>query len=113
MHFSRNLTVPNDAVGYTSSQYVPSKYSGEYHCFGDIWQLKLDMEGGDLTEEDLQKDVRTESLGPWRRCYSCGNVSMTMMKCAGTCGGQYFFCSSDCQKESWKEHRDSHGCRKS
>lgn len=70
------------------------------------------MEGGDISEEDLRRDTQTEAMGPFKRCFGCGSFGRSWMKCGGSCGGQYFFCSADCQKESWKEHRDTHGCGK-
>lgn len=80
-------------------------------CFSDVWQLRLEMPGGAMTEEDRQIDVRTETMGPWRRCYTCGDVGFDYKKCSGTCGGRYFFCSVTCQRTGWSEHKQAQGCR--
>ncbi|KAH8108389.1 hypothetical protein DFH11DRAFT_1516950 [Phellopilus nigrolimitatus] len=97
--------------GYTNTDYVPSK-SVTSRVFGDIWQLKLDMAGGHLTENDLRRDARMETMGPWRRCFTCGECGTSYSKCGGTCGGQFFFCSAVCHKNGWKEHKETHGCKK-
>ena len=81
-------------------------------CFNDVWQLRLDMPGGAMTDEDRQIDARTEKMGPWKRCYSCGEVGFDFKKCSGTCGGRYFFCSKECHRAGWNEHKTAQGCRK-
>ena len=53
-------------------------------CFSDVWQLRLEMPGGGMTEEDRQIDVRTETMGPWRRCYTCGDPQV-MTSCYVAC----------------------------
>ncbi|KAI0314163.1 hypothetical protein OF83DRAFT_1064292 [Amylostereum chailletii] len=95
--------------GYTNSQYVPGKDVMASRSFSDIWQLKLDVEGGFFEGVDLEEEARTATAGPWQRCYTCGDVG-PWKKCGGTCGGLAFFCDTDCQKEGWKEHKKRHKC---
>ncbi|KII88508.1 hypothetical protein PLICRDRAFT_161680 [Plicaturopsis crispa FD-325 SS-3] len=97
--------------GYTNSDFVPSKHEAQ-RTFGDLWQLSIDTPGGHLEDADLEKDARAPKMGPWKRCFTCGSVGDTWKKCGGSCKGAYFFCSNDCLKEGWKEHKQTHGCRK-
>ncbi|EJD48582.1 hypothetical protein AURDEDRAFT_136196 [Auricularia subglabra TFB-10046 SS5] len=97
--------------GYTSSEFSPRK-SRETRTYSDLWQLKIDMPGGHWDPKDLERDIRAERAGPWMRCFSCGVCGISWQKCGGTCGGKYYFCSKDCQKNGWKEHKETHGCRK-
>lgn len=80
--------------------------------FGDVWQLTLDMPGGHYDPAELEEDIRMAKMGPFKRCFTCGNCGIAWRKCGGTCGGRFFFCSIDCQREGWKEHKQTHGCRK-
>ncbi|KIK52660.1 hypothetical protein GYMLUDRAFT_179913 [Collybiopsis luxurians FD-317 M1] len=97
--------------GYTNPDFVPAKnITGRvYH---DVWTLKLDLPGGNWNPEDLHRDMRAEKMGPWMRCFTCGNCGISWQKCAGACGGKYYFCSKECQKAGWKEHKEKHGCKK-
>lgn len=106
-----DLNSPPLCLGYTNTEYVPMKDTTS-RCFGDIWQLKLDMPGGRMTEEDRNLDPRTETMGPWRRCYTCGEAGLEYKRCSGTCGGRYFFCSVECQTKGWNQHKTEQGCRK-
>ncbi|KAF9062178.1 hypothetical protein BDP27DRAFT_1484114 [Rhodocollybia butyracea] len=97
--------------GYNNSDYVPANHvSGR--AYNDVWTLKLDLPGGHWNPEDLSRDLRAEKMGPWMRCFTCGNCGVTWQKCAGACGGKYYFCSKDCHRAGWKEHKEKHGCRK-
>ena len=93
-------------------EYHMPKKAGTTRSYNDLWQLKLDIPGGLMTEEDREIDFRTETVGPWKRCYYCGDVGVDYKKCAGTCTGRYFFCSRECQKAGWPEHKEAQGCRK-
>ncbi|KZW03705.1 hypothetical protein EXIGLDRAFT_634947 [Exidia glandulosa HHB12029] len=97
--------------GYTNCEYVPAN-RGIIRVYSDLWQLKIDMPGGNWNPKDLERDIRSERNGPWRKCYTCANVGISWQKCGGTCGGKYYFCSKDCQRSGWKEHKETHGCRK-
>ncbi|KAF9065817.1 hypothetical protein BDP27DRAFT_1269124 [Rhodocollybia butyracea] len=97
--------------GYSDSDFVPSKNIG-IRVYHDVWTLKLDLPGGHWNPQDLTRDLRAEKMGPWMRCFTCGNCGITWQKCAGACGGKYFFCSKECQISGWKEHKEKHGCRK-
>ncbi|KAE9402519.1 galactose oxidase [Gymnopus androsaceus JB14] len=97
--------------GYTNSDFVPSKsIVGRVH--NDVWMLKIDLPGGNWNAEDIQRDRRNEKMGPWMRCFTCGNCGITWQKCGGSCGGKYYFCSKECQKAGRDEHKEKQGCRK-
>ncbi|KAH9836148.1 uncharacterized protein C8Q71DRAFT_760870 [Rhodofomes roseus] len=99
--------------GYTNTDQVPSGNHGQLwtRSFGDLWQLRLDVPGGHFEEVDVADEERNARLGPWQRCFSCGNTGM-WRKCGGTCGGRAFFCDDACQREAWREHKELHNCRK-
>ncbi|KIJ56983.1 hypothetical protein M422DRAFT_218829 [Sphaerobolus stellatus SS14] len=99
--------------GYTDNEIVPSRI-GVTSAFNDIWQLRLDMEGGFWDEVDLEEDLKTAKAGPWQRCFNCGASGDTkkMRKCQGTCQGKASFCDTQCQKEGWSEHKMRHECRR-
>ncbi|KAJ3998889.1 hypothetical protein F5050DRAFT_1741392 [Lentinula boryana] len=97
--------------GYTNPDFVPAK-NMSLRVYNDVWTLKVDLPGGHWNPEDLTRDVRAERMGPWMRCFTCGNCGINWQKCAGACGGKYYFCSKDCQRGGWKEHKEKHGCRK-
>ncbi|KAK7446264.1 hypothetical protein VKT23_014469 [Stygiomarasmius scandens] len=97
--------------GFCNGDFIPTKnMMGRF--YSDVWQLKIDTPGGHWDPKDLERDIRAEKMGPWLRCFTCGNCGITFQKCAGTCGGKYYFCSKDCQRAGWKEHKSKHGCRK-
>lgn len=105
-----------------------SRLHWQVRTYNDLWQLKIDMPGGNWKPKDLERDIRMERMGPWSRCFTCGVCDISWQKCelkvdygtrmlsrlsgGGTCGGKYYFCSKDCQKNGWKEHKEKHGCRK-
>ncbi|KZV74314.1 hypothetical protein PENSPDRAFT_601658 [Peniophora sp. CONT] len=95
--------------GYTNSQFVPDKKNFISRSFGDLWQLRLDIPGGDFEGVDVEEEARTAKQGPWQRCYACGSTG-PWKKCGGSCNGRVFFCDTDCQKDGWKEHKQTHGC---
>ncbi|KIJ43668.1 hypothetical protein M422DRAFT_252909 [Sphaerobolus stellatus SS14] len=71
-------------IGYTDNEIVPSRI-GVTSAFNDIWQLRLDMEGGFWDVVDLEEDLKTAKAGPWQRCFNCGASGDTKMKkCQGT-----------------------------
>ncbi|VDB96140.1 unnamed protein product [Peniophora sp. CBMAI 1063] len=95
--------------GYTNSQFVPNKKHPISRSFGDLWQLRIDIPGGDFEGVDVEEEARTAKQGPWQRCYSCGSTG-PWKRCGGSCGGLVYFCDTDCQKEGWKEHKSVHKC---
>ncbi|KII88507.1 hypothetical protein PLICRDRAFT_54338 [Plicaturopsis crispa FD-325 SS-3] len=97
--------------GYTNSDFIPSKHLIQ-RTFGDVWQLCVDMPGGHIEDVDLERDTLAPKMGPWMRCFACGSVGDTWKKCGGSCKGAYFFCSTDCLRDAWKEHKQTTGCRK-
>ncbi|KAH8103603.1 hypothetical protein BXZ70DRAFT_926571 [Cristinia sonorae] len=97
--------------GWTNSDYFPSK-AVLNRTFDDLWQLKLDMDGGFMTEDDYHIDPRTVPHGPWFQCFGCRRFEQSPKKCMGTCGGIVFFCSKSCQESGWAEHKQKHGCGK-
>ncbi|TEB27444.1 hypothetical protein FA13DRAFT_1736574 [Coprinellus micaceus] len=99
--------------GYTNTDFVPSRNSFKSRPFGDVWQLRMDVpgEGGDFASVDIEEETRTANIGPWKRCFTCGNSGM-WKRCSGACGGKAFFCGTECQKEGWREHKNYHSCRK-
>lgn len=99
--------------GYTNTDYVPSRGSFKSRPFGDVWQLRLDVpgEGGDIGSVDIEEEAKTAKAGPWKRCFTCGNSGMWKI-CSGACGGKAFFCGVECQREGWKERKQTHSCRK-
>ncbi|KAI0659951.1 hypothetical protein C8Q70DRAFT_105866 [Cubamyces menziesii] len=100
--------------GYTNTDWVPT--GNQKHdltrSYGDVWELRVDTPGGLFEEVDWEDERRTAQLGPWQACYSCGSVGV-WKKCGGTCDGRVFFCTPNCQKESWPEHKRKHACRRS
>ncbi|KAI0088055.1 hypothetical protein BDY19DRAFT_994473 [Irpex rosettiformis] len=97
--------------GYTNSDFVPDGKHIISRAFNDIWELRLDVEGGHFEEVDLEEEARTATVGPWRRCFNCGSAG-PWKKCGGVCRGRVCFCDVDCQKEGWKEHKSMHKCRR-
>jgi len=99
--------------GFTSSDFISSRKAFTTRSFGDLWQLRMDVEGegGDFSDVDIEDERRTAQAGPWQRCFMCGNAGR-WRKCSGSCRGAAFFCGVDCQKEGWKEHKRIHNCRK-
>ncbi|EJD48555.1 hypothetical protein AURDEDRAFT_60834 [Auricularia subglabra TFB-10046 SS5] len=97
--------------GYTNAQYVPANRNA-VRMYCDLWQLKIDLPGGCWNPKDLERDIRLERAGPWMRCFTCGNCGLNWQKCGGTCGGKLYFCSRECLKNGWREHKEVHGCRK-
>lgn len=102
--------------GFTNLQFVPySKKVDMGKSFGDIWQLRVDIDGGLFDTVDHKNEARTAKLGPRMRCFTCGEISIEWKKCggqfsfalsecralivtAGTCEGKAFFCGSECLK---------------
>ncbi|THH27827.1 hypothetical protein EUX98_g6367 [Antrodiella citrinella] len=66
--------------GWTNSEYYPSKVVLN-RTFDDLWQLKLDIVRGGMSEDDFHIDPRTVPHGPWYQCFSCGRFDTTPKKC--------------------------------
>lgn len=71
------------APGYTNNQFVPDKKNPVSGAFGDLWQLRLDVPGGDFEGIDVEEEARTAKQGPWQRCYNCGSTG-PWRKCGGS-----------------------------
>lgn len=100
--------------GYTNSDFVPSNHVVS-RAFNDLWELKIDFEDGrggivDRVKELGQEEERTAVMGPWGTCFCCGAVGQWRM-CGGSCGGVVRYCSNDCGREAWGEHKRVHKCR--
>lgn len=100
--------------GYTNSDFVPSQHVVS-RAFNDVWELKIDFEDGkggivDRERELGEEEERTAVMGPWGTCYCCGAVGQWRM-CGGRCGGVVRYCSNECGREAWGEHKRVHGCR--
>ena len=72
--------------GYTNSDFVPDGKHIVSRSFNDLWELRLDVEGGHFEEVDLQEEARTATVGPWRRCFNCGSAG-PWKKCGGEFAG--------------------------
>lgn len=99
--------------GYTNSDFVPSDHVVS-RAFNDLWELKIDFEDGrggivDRVAE-LGGEERTAVMGPWGTCFCCGAVGQWRM-CGGSCGGVVRYCSNECGREAWGEHKRVHLCR--
>ncbi|KAJ3517674.1 hypothetical protein NLJ89_g366 [Agrocybe chaxingu] len=42
--------------------------------FADLWELRIDLPGGNFEGVDIEEEKRTAKLGPWKRCFACGSV---------------------------------------
>ncbi|KZT69127.1 hypothetical protein DAEQUDRAFT_670092, partial [Daedalea quercina L-15889] len=93
--------------GYTNTDQVPWRKDARTRTFRDMWQFRLDAPGGHF-DEVSDEDDRSARMGPWQKCFNCGNTG-TWRMC--TCNGRAFFCDNVCQKEGWKEHKAFHNCR--
>ncbi|KAE9409961.1 hypothetical protein BT96DRAFT_1077328 [Gymnopus androsaceus JB14] len=89
-----------------------------YYLFGDfipskalLGRLKIDTEG-EWTSEDLLRDLRSEKMGPWMRCFSCRKCGITWQQCAGSCGRKVLLLFGGLSKAGWKEHKDKFRCTK-
>lgn len=66
------------------------------------------MPGGKFDKNNFYKNMEWLRLGPWMRCYGCGEINIGYMKCAGACNGKAFFCSKFYQKQSWLKYKKEH-----
>ncbi|KAF8961955.1 hypothetical protein BDZ97DRAFT_1905393 [Flammula alnicola] len=97
--------------GYINTEYVPSRLKQFSRSFCDLWELRMDIPGGHFDGVDLEEEARTAKAGPWQRCFACGSAG-PWKKCGGACRGRVFFCSPQCLKDGWREHKQNHNCRK-
>jgi hypothetical protein len=75
--------------GWTNSQFVPTKSKLISRSFGDLWELRMDMDGGRFEEVDIEEEVRVAKAGPWQRCFACASAG-PWKKCGGTSGSDLF-----------------------
>ncbi|KAF9462280.1 hypothetical protein BDZ94DRAFT_1283075 [Collybia nuda] len=94
--------------GYVNTEAVPSRRS---RIFGDLWQLRINIPGGEFYGIDLEDEARTAMAGPWQRCFTCTSVGR-WKKCGGSCKGHAFFCDPECLKDGWTMHKKMHQCQK-
>ena len=102
-------------LGSSFSEHRPSevlKSRFEPISLGDLWQLDFDCPGGNFSESDFETKEPRRKFGSWRLCFGCDEYNVDMFKCGGTCGGRISLCSVDCQKKSWRKHRQMHRCQK-
>jgi hypothetical protein len=70
--------------GFANTEYVDDKKRVLTRTFADLWELRVDMPGGGFEEVNLEEEKRSASLGPWKRCFSCGSAGR-WNKCGGMC----------------------------
>ncbi|KAJ7429808.1 hypothetical protein B0H11DRAFT_572618 [Mycena galericulata] len=97
--------------GWTNNQYIPTRTKLYSRSFGDVWELRVDLPGGNFDEVNLEEEARVARAGPWQRCFVCAAAG-PWKKCGGSCKGRVFFCGSACLREGWQEHKQLHKCRK-
>lgn len=68
--------------GYTNSQLIPEPRADAMRSYADLWQLRLDLPGGDFDKVNLEEEARTAKAGPWQRCFTCGTAG-PWKKCGG------------------------------
>lgn len=71
--------------GFTNTQYLPDCKREITKGYGDLWELRVDLPGGHFEGVTEEEELRTARLGPWKRCFSCGDVSNEWKSCGGTC----------------------------
>ncbi|KAJ7098521.1 hypothetical protein B0H15DRAFT_580440 [Mycena belliarum] len=97
--------------GWTNAQYIPTRTKLLTRSFGDVWELRVDLPGGQYDAAGAAEEARVAPAGPWQRCFVCGSAG-PWKKCGGSCTGRVFFCGAPCLREGWKEHKELHRCRK-
>ncbi|KAJ7200490.1 hypothetical protein B0H12DRAFT_1164427 [Mycena haematopus] len=97
--------------GWTNCQFIPTRTKLMSRSFGDLWELRVDMDGGHFEEVDIEDEARVAKAGPWQRCFACASAG-PWKKCGGSCKGRVFFCGTACLREGWNEHKKLHQCRK-
>ncbi|KAJ7858345.1 hypothetical protein B0H14DRAFT_2749011 [Mycena olivaceomarginata] len=97
--------------GWTNNQYIPTHTQMMSRSFGDVWELRVDLPGGNFEGVDVEEEGRVARAGPWQRCWACAAAG-PWKKCGGTCKGRVFFCGTACFREGWAEHKRTHKCRK-
>jgi hypothetical protein len=75
--------------GYTNTDYIPSRRTHISRSFGDLWELRIDVDGGHFEGVDLDEEKRTARAGPWQRCFTCGG-SGPWKRCSGSLVGKEF-----------------------
>ncbi|KAH8823442.1 hypothetical protein DL96DRAFT_1617564 [Flagelloscypha sp. PMI_526] len=98
--------------GYTNADFLPQCDQKILKSFGDVWQLRVDMTGGFFEGVNDEEEKRTARMGPWKRCFNCNDMSAEFKKCGGSCEGKAHFCSNECLKDGWPDHKQMHHCKK-
>jgi hypothetical protein len=75
--------------GYVNTDAVPSRKDYNSRTFGDLWQLRINLPGGDFDDVDLADEAKTAMTGPWQRCFTCGSAGRWKK-----CGGMWSLCLS-------------------
>jgi hypothetical protein len=68
--------------GFTNSDYMKDKKHKNTCTFADLWELKIDVPGGNFDGVDWEDEKWSAKAGPWQRCFSCGCAGR-WMKCGG------------------------------
>ncbi|KAJ7102880.1 hypothetical protein C8R44DRAFT_887606 [Mycena epipterygia] len=73
--------------GWTNSQFIPTRSKLLSRSFGDLWELRMDVPGGNFGEVDVAEEVRVARAGPWQHCFACrgGTVEKIWRELRGTC----------------------------
>jgi len=73
--------------GFFEREFLPDGMPSDMHikCFVDLWELRLNMPGGNFEGVDVEEEARTARKGPWKRCFTCCAVGYLDYKCAGMC----------------------------
>ncbi|KAF7341690.1 hypothetical protein MSAN_02067400 [Mycena sanguinolenta] len=68
--------------GWTNNQYIPTHTQMISRSFGDVWELRVDLPGGNFEEVDEEEEIRIAKAGPWQRCFACASAG-PWKKCGG------------------------------
>jgi hypothetical protein len=72
--------------GWTNNQYIPTHTQMVSRSFGDVWELRVDLPGGNFEGVDVEEEGRVARAGPWQRCWACAAAGPWKK-----CGGKLFF----------------------
>lgn len=71
--------------GYTNTQFVPQHKTSNLNTtrnFTDLWELRVDVEGGGFEGVNPEEEARTAKAGPFSRCFNCESAG-SWQKCGG------------------------------